>query len=79
MSLEGALGKISVNTTRNPKKAIHVSTPANKIDTSKVAGALSQKAILSSIEAAYSSVLHLEQLKRKTPQGDEETEKWQVS
>ncbi|KAI9205767.1 topoisomerase II-associated protein PAT1 [Polychytrium aggregatum] len=70
LALEGALGKISLTSVKNPKQLIQIqehSVPSF--------AHLSQKKVLRTIEDAYVIVLNLEQLKRKPP-ADDEVEKW---
>ncbi|KAJ3020018.1 hypothetical protein HKX48_001433 [Thoreauomyces humboldtii] len=76
LSLEGALGKISLSSVRNPRQLLQVSGPdssdsKNLADTPKSA-ILSPKQLLGRIETVYSEVLELEVLKRAGPDEDEE-------
>jgi Topoisomerase II-associated protein PAT1 len=80
VSLEGALGKISVTTARNPKRAFGASfgvgaEAATKVftDSEKILAA----SVLGSVEKAYNTVLALEQLNRQVPSEQEEMEEWQ--
>jgi len=72
VSLEGALGKIALNSTKNPKQAIKITgisdVPNAKGMSKKMAAAstiVSQKKVLKTIEQVYTCVLNLEHLKRK--------------
>lgn len=74
LSLEGALGKISSTTVRNPKKAIQIEPTSSKAaDFSKK---LSKITVLQSIENVYSVVLALEQMKRIIPDDPKELDEW---
>ncbi len=76
VSLEGALGKIALQSSRNPRQVLSMeNTIAPVEEKSKVEFTLSARSILQSIERVYDNVLELEQLKRKTP-GEEELADW---
>ncbi|KAJ3036569.1 hypothetical protein HK097_003801 [Rhizophlyctis rosea] len=72
--LEGALGKLSLSSVRNPKQAIQVGGGASETENKEHVvpnfARLSHKKILKQIETVYDTVLELEQLKRKGPGGD---------
>lgn len=63
--LEGALGKISLNSVKNPKQSIQIVAHHHKEHTLPSFTRLSHKKILRSIESIYNSVLNLEQLFRE--------------
>ena len=77
MALEGALGKIALQSSRNPRQVLSMdSTIAPVEEKSKVEFTLSAQSILQSIERVYDNILELENLKRKTPEDDALTEWW---
>ncbi|KAJ3036101.1 hypothetical protein HDV00_003077 [Rhizophlyctis rosea] len=84
LALEGALGKLSLSSVRNPKQAIQVGgnavaeTQEAKEHVVPQFARLSHKKILQQIEDVYAGVLELEALKRKGPEGEEEVESWQA-
>ncbi|TPX71485.1 hypothetical protein SpCBS45565_g01161 [Spizellomyces sp. 'palustris'] len=79
LSLEGALGKISLSSVRNPRQLLQVSGPNSTKEAKDLpapqSARLSSKQILKRIEAVYSDVLELEVLKRKGPDEDN-VEEW---
>lgn len=71
--LEGALGKISVMSSRNPRQVLSLDFSSGQQEKSKVEFSLSPKSVLKSIESVYDNILELEAIKR----GDNvETEKY---
>ncbi|KAJ2824130.1 DNA topoisomerase 2-associated protein pat1 [Coemansia erecta] len=69
----GALGRISVNSARNPKQAIEVQQhhDAGHADAGPVRGpAAARRATLRAVEAAYGAVLRMEQQVRAQRPGD---------
>lgn len=72
MSLEGALGKISVLSSRNPRQVLSLDSMEKK-EKSKVEFSLSPKSVLNSIERVYGNILELEALKRLE---DTDSEEW---
>ncbi|KAI8848958.1 topoisomerase II-associated protein PAT1 [Chytridium lagenaria] len=80
LSLEGALGKISLNSVRNPKQLIQIQPSAGK-DSHSVpeVSRLTGRKILRSIETVYSAVLTVEHMKRKGPPADEDINEWKAS
>ncbi|KAJ3280972.1 hypothetical protein HK104_000294 [Borealophlyctis nickersoniae] len=79
LALEGALGKISINSVRNPKRLIQVtgagSNKENNDHNLPQFSLLSHRKVLKTIENVYLDVLDLEQMKRKGPEGDD-VEAW---
>ncbi|KAI8906464.1 topoisomerase II-associated protein PAT1 [Gorgonomyces haynaldii] len=71
VSLEGALGKISVQSTKNPKKTIQLTEIAVNVFEKQ-----DYKSTLLAIEKVYKIVLVLEQLKRQIPDEQEELVEW---
>ncbi|CAG8671568.1 4625_t:CDS:2, partial [Paraglomus occultum] len=81
LSLEGALGKITINSVRNPRQLLQVSSkhePSHHPGTSSASthqrrpslslhGAVARKKVLRAIENVYSAVLKLEELRRTQP------------
>lgn len=66
-TLEGALGKISVLSSRNPRQVLDL--VSSQVEKSKVEFTLSRKSVLNSIERVYDNVLELEAIKRsETPE-----------
>ncbi|KAI9140400.1 topoisomerase II-associated protein PAT1 [Paraphysoderma sedebokerense] len=90
--LEGALGKIAINSVKNPKQILQVTasqttsesaseTPKRSTSQASLGGPtrLAGQAVLKSIETVYNCVLELEQLKRQPPSDKaaaEEEIKW---
>ncbi|KAJ3323023.1 hypothetical protein HDV06_002469 [Boothiomyces sp. JEL0866] len=68
LSLEGALGKISTQSTRNPKKAFELATPIK----SQTAKPMSQIKILRYIEKVYDRIYAVEDIQRKKVEDDED-------
>ncbi|CAG8610096.1 3557_t:CDS:10 [Ambispora leptoticha] len=90
LSLEGALGKIALNSVRNPRQLLQVSTkhtdthqnhasPSGgshqKVPSISSHGVVDHRKVLRSIENIYWAVLRLEELKRN--QEREAKDKWQ--
>ncbi|KAJ3092522.1 hypothetical protein HK102_006299 [Quaeritorhiza haematococci] len=80
--LEGALGKISLNSVRNPKQLIQVNVkdkahppPPSNV---KQLTQLSHRKIMRMIENVYSCVLNLEQLRRRPPENPEGIPAWRA-
>jgi hypothetical protein len=71
--LEGALGKISAMSCKNPRQILSVDSMIQK-EKSKVEFTLSPKSVLSSIERVYDNVIELEALVRIK---DSISEEWQ--
>lgn len=68
--MEGALGKISKNTNKNPKQVFEVDTSARS---KPLSNTMSKMAELKCIENLYDSVLKLDALgRKKIPEGEEE-------
>lgn len=90
LSLEGALGKIALNSVRNPRQLLQVQPRATTPDTgspkpaaSSIRSGEDRRRVLRSIENVYSAVLQLEQLRRVQPPApspgqapDEGLERW---
>ncbi|KAI8897765.1 topoisomerase II-associated protein PAT1-domain-containing protein [Globomyces pollinis-pini] len=78
LALDGALGKIEKNTTRNPKRAIQITTPAKS---QTFSGVLSTIKILKHIEKIYDRVLAVDTLSRRKiePNEVEELEEHEAS
>lgn len=72
VALEGALGKISIGSSKNPKKLLEITLPPVNLEVSTEFN-VSKASILKSIESVYDNVLELENLKRKGP-GEDNTE-----
>lgn len=68
LSLEGALGKISTQSTRNPKRAFELATPI-KSQTTKP---MSQIKVLKYIEKVYDRIYAVEDIQRKKVEDDED-------
>jgi DNA topoisomerase 2-associated protein PAT1 len=81
LSLEGALGKISLNSVKNPRQLIQISQGGHSKDTHSVPqhSRLTRLKVLKSIENVYSALLKLDDLKREgPPQEEEELEEWKM-
>ncbi|KAJ3125334.1 hypothetical protein HK100_010860, partial [Physocladia obscura] len=77
LALEGALGKISLTSVRNPRQLIQINQAAKQSHTIPTFSRLTRRKILKSVEKVYTCVLNLEQLKRTIPNpGSEEEEEW---
>ncbi len=77
MSLEGALGTISVTSNKNPRQAIKVDRELLAKEEPVVpTDRLSSRQILKAVEQVYSSVLSLEQQVRCPPKDEEENSEW---
>lgn len=73
--MEGALGKISVLSSRNPRQVLSLDLGiSSQKEKSKVEFSLSPKSVLNSIERVYDNVLELDALKRREAQ--DESEEW---
>ncbi|KAJ3102962.1 hypothetical protein HDU97_000201 [Phlyctochytrium planicorne] len=77
LALEGALGKISLNSVRNPKQLIQIQPASKDHHVGEVSKLTGQK-ILRSIETIYSSILTVEHMKRKGAPADEDVEEWKT-
>ncbi|TPX59632.1 hypothetical protein PhCBS80983_g02331 [Powellomyces hirtus] len=79
LSLEGALGKISLSSVRNPRQLLQVNGPGSKDGKENLPTPhnplLTPKQLLKRIESVYSEVLELEILKRAGPI-DDDVESW---
>lgn len=75
VSLEGALGNISLNSTKNPKQAIVITALQSQSDktTLTLNNKLSSKVVLHLIENVYDSILEIEGLQRTQPEDTEES------
>ncbi|KAI8619393.1 topoisomerase II-associated protein PAT1-domain-containing protein [Chytriomyces sp. MP71] len=77
LALEGALGKISLTSVKNPRQLIQINQGAKDSHTVPTFNRLTRRKILKSIERVYTCILNLEQLKRKPPvPGSDEEEAW---
>ncbi|KAJ3031563.1 UNVERIFIED_CONTAM: hypothetical protein HDU68_002661 [Siphonaria sp. JEL0065] len=77
VAMEGALGKISLTSVNNPRKLIQINQAAKQEHAVPTFSRLTRRKILKSIEAVYTNILNIEQLKRKVPEfGNEEEEEW---
>ncbi|KAI9089413.1 topoisomerase II-associated protein PAT1 [Phlyctochytrium arcticum] len=80
LSLEGALGKISLSSVRNPRQMLQLNG-ANAVKDQEIASSLptdrlSRTKVLRRTEAIYSTVLDLEVLKRRGPVDEEDVIAW---
>ncbi|KAI9342590.1 topoisomerase II-associated protein PAT1 [Obelidium mucronatum] len=77
LAMEGALGKISLTSVKNPRKLIQINQAAKQEHAVPTFSRLTRRKILKSIETVYTCVLNIEQLKRKVPErGSEGEEEW---
>ncbi|KAJ3064730.1 hypothetical protein HDU98_011886 [Podochytrium sp. JEL0797] len=77
LAMEGALGKISLTSVKNPRKMIQINQAAKEVHAVPTFSRLTRRKILKSVEKVYTCVLNLEQLKRTVPEpGTEEEEEW---
>lgn len=75
LSLEGALGKIIVTTSRNPKKALGLTSfaPVQKTGNNTIETKLSRAKLMKNIEIVYDCILNLEKLHRQVPNAKPES------
>ncbi|KAJ3196641.1 hypothetical protein HK101_008218 [Irineochytrium annulatum] len=80
LALEGALGKISLNSVKNPRQLIQIQANASRVTHSvPEISRLTSRKILKSIENVYAAVLSIEHMKRKGPDSEEDAERWNAS
>ncbi|KAJ3247923.1 hypothetical protein HDU78_002676 [Chytriomyces hyalinus] len=76
LALEGALGKISLTSVKNPRQLIQINQAAKENHSVPTFSRLTRRKILKSIEKVYTCILNLEQLKRKPPTVGVDDEAW---
>ncbi|KAJ3203610.1 Protein PAT1 1 [Entophlyctis luteolus] len=70
LALEGALGKISLTSVRNPRQLIQIDRSAERPHAVPTFSRLTRRKILKSIEKVYTCILNLDNLKRTAPSPD---------
>ncbi|KAI9363940.1 topoisomerase II-associated protein PAT1-domain-containing protein [Zopfochytrium polystomum] len=73
LSLEGALGKISLTSVKNPRQVIQVTHSHKESHSVPQYSRLTSRKVMKSIEDCYGAVLILEQIKRAPQESDDDS------